>query len=78
MGSPLSPVMANVSMEEFEKKALASSTLKVGFWKNQKEDETIPFLDVLLMSQEDGSLGGHKAHKVYREPTHAHGQASAL
>ena len=32
----------------------------------QKEDTTIPFLDVLLVIQEDGSLG----HKVYRKPTH--------
>ena len=31
----------------------------------QKEDKTIPFLDVLLVIQEDGSLG----HKVYRKLT---------
>ena len=102
MGSPLSPVFGNLFMEEFEKKALATSTLKPGFWfryvddtlsswvhglenlhrflehinslhpsikftlEMQKEDKTIPFLDVLLIIQEDGSLG----HKVYRKPTH--------
>ena len=32
MGSPLSPVMANLFMEEFEKNALATATLKPGFW----------------------------------------------
>ena len=32
----------------------------------QKEDKFIPFLDVLLVIQEDGSLG----HKVYRKPIH--------
>ena len=32
----------------------------------QKEDKTIPFLDVLLVIHDDGSLG----HKVYRKPTH--------
>ena len=32
----------------------------------QKEDKTISFLDVLLIIEEDGSLG----HKVYRKPTH--------
>ena len=33
----------------------------------QKEDKTIiPFVDVLLILQEDGSLG----HKVYRKRTH--------
>ena len=88
-------------MEEFEKKALATSTLKPGFWfryvddtssswahdleklhrflehinslhpcikftlEMQKEDKTIPFLDVLSIIQEDGSL-----YKVYRKPTH--------
>ena len=31
-----------------------------------QEDKTIPFLDVLLVIQEDGLLG----HKVYRKPTH--------
>ena len=102
MGSPLSPVMANVFMEEFEQKALATAALKPGFWfryvddtlsswsygldnlqnfldhinsfhpsikftyELQKDDKTIPFLDVLLSIKEDGSLG----HKVYRKPTH--------
>lgn len=32
MGSPLSAVMDNLFMEEFEKKALATATLKPGFW----------------------------------------------
>ncbi len=102
MGSPLSPVMANLFMEEFEKNALATATLKPGFWfryvddtlsswchgldnlqrfldhinslhpsikftyEVQKDDKTIPFLDVLFTVREDGSLG----HKVYRKPTH--------
>ena len=95
MGSPLSPVRANLFMEEFEKKALVTSTLKPGFWFRyvdvglenlhrflehinslhpsikftldiQKEDKSIPFLDVMLVIKEDGSLG----HKVYRKPTH--------
>ena len=83
--------MANLFMEEFEKKALAISTLKPGFWfryvddtlsswahglenlhrflehinslhssikltlEMQKEDETIPFSDVLLVIHEDGT-----------------------
>ena len=105
MGSPLSPVMANLFMEEFEKKALATATLKPGFrfryvddtlssWSHgldnlqkfldhinslhpsikftfevQKDDKTIPFLDVLFTIHDDGSLG----HKVYRKPTHTTG-----
>ena len=102
MGSTLSPVIANLFIEEFEKKALATATLKSGFWfryvndtlsswshglenlhrflehinclhpsikftlEMQKEDKTIPFLDLLLILQEDVSLG----HKMYRKPTH--------
>ena len=31
----------------------------------QKDDKTIPFLDVLFTIHDDGSLG----HKVYRKPT---------
>ena len=38
MGSPLSPVMANLFMEEFEKKALAAATLKHGFWFRYVDD----------------------------------------
>ncbi len=102
MGSPLSPVMANLFMEEFEKNTLDTATLKLGFWfryvddtlsswchgldnlqrfldhinslhpsikftyEVQKDDKTIPFLDVLFTIHEDGSL----RHKVYRKPTH--------
>ena len=39
----------------------ASSSFEV-----QKDDKTIPFLDVLFTMHDDGSLG----HKVYRKPTH--------
>ena len=86
------PVMANLFMEEFEKNALATATLKPGFWfryvddtlsswchgldnlqrsikftyEVQKDDKTIPFLDVLFTVREDGSLG----HNIYRKPTH--------
>ena len=102
MGNPLSPVMANLFMEEFEKNALTTATLKSGYsftyvhdtlssWCHgldnlqrfldhinslhpfikfalevQKDDKTIPFLDVLFTICEDGSLG----HKVYGKPTH--------
>ena len=38
MGSPLSPVMANLFMEEFEKKALVTSTLKPEFWFRYVDD----------------------------------------
>ena len=38
MGSPLSPVRANLFMEEFEKKALVTSTLKSGFWFRYVDD----------------------------------------
>ena len=38
MGSSLSPVIANLFMEEFEKKTLATATLKPGFWFRYVDD----------------------------------------
>ena len=38
MGSPFSPVMANLFMEEFEKKAIATATSKPGFWFRYVDD----------------------------------------
>lgn len=101
MGSPLSPIMANLYMEYFEKKALESYPLKPAWWKRfvddtnikwthgkadlekffinlnsisseikftmeLEENMSIPFLDILIMRKEDGSIG----HKVFRKSTH--------
>jgi len=101
MGSPLSPIVANLYMEYFEKKALNSYPLKPAWWKRfvddtnikwthgkaelekffthlnsispdikftmeLEENKSIPFLDVLIIRKEDGSLG----HKVFRKATH--------
>ena len=37
-GSPSSPVIANFFVEELEKKALATATLKPGFWFRYVDD----------------------------------------
>ena len=101
MGSPVSPIVANLYMEYFEKKALESYPLKLAWWKRFVEDTNIkwthgkteldkffihlnsispeikftmemeenmiiPFLDILIIRKEDGSLG----HKVFRKSTH--------
>ena len=101
MGLPLSPIVANLYTEKFEKKALDSYPLKPKFWvrfvddtsvnwphgdnelKNflkhlnnisndikftmeTEENNCIPFLDILLMIKEDGSIG----HKVFRKKAH--------
>ena len=100
MGSPLSPIIANLCMEEFEIKALSTAPNPPTLWKgfvddtfvvikkchqeeffhhiNQIEDSmqftaedthadgTLPFLDVLVIPQPDGSL----STAVYRKPTH--------
>ncbi|XP_018565476.2 uncharacterized protein LOC108906646 [Anoplophora glabripennis] len=78
MGSPLSPALANIYMEAFEKKALESTTLKPKCWYRYVDDtftiwtmeieknSALPFLDVLVERKPDGTLG----HRVYRKPTH--------
>ena len=38
MGSPLSPVLANIFMEDFEQKALANSNLVPSIWKRFVDD----------------------------------------
>eukprot|EP00253_Pinus_taeda_P032352 PITA_32352 len=101
MGSPISPIVANLYMEYFEKKALESYPLKPAWWKRFVDDTNIkwthgkpeldtffihlnsispeikftmeleenmriPFLEILIIRKEDGSLG----HKVFRKSTH--------
>lgn len=101
MGSPLSPIVANLFMEKFEKKALDSYPLKPKSWvrfvddtsvnwphgENElnnfldhlnsmsedikftmevEENNWIPFLDILLIRRNDGSIG----HKVFRKKAH--------
>ena len=41
MGSPLSPIVTNLYMEHFEKKALASYPLKPDWWKRFVDDTNI-------------------------------------
>jgi hypothetical protein len=101
MGSPLSPIVANLFMENFEKRALDSFPLKPLRWKRfvddtnvlwphgkeelhnffqhlnniseeikftmeLEENDSIPFLDVLIKRKSNGDLG----HAVYRKKTH--------
>ena len=100
MGSPLSPIIANIYMEEFETKALSTTPNPPTLWKrfvddtfvviptSHKEeffnhinsieesiqftavdtqaDGSLPFLDVLVTPQADGTL----STSVYRKPTH--------
>ena len=101
MGSPISPIIADIFMEHFENIILKSAPLKPStwfryvddtfvIWSHGKEtlppflaflnaqhpnikftmeieqDNQIPFLDVLVRRNRDGTLG----HRVYRKPTH--------
>jgi hypothetical protein len=101
MGSPLSPVVANLYMEKFETYALSTFPLKPKvflryvddtfvIWQHGRDElirffnhlnsinnniqftmeieskKKLPFLDVLVTRNSDGTLG----HSVYRKPTH--------
>jgi hypothetical protein len=81
MGSPLSPVITNFYMEDFEEMALDRALYKplccfhyVGdtfvIWPlgpNRLRDFLdLPFLDIDIYWRPDGSLG----HRVYHKPTH--------
>ena len=100
MGSPVSPVIANIYMESFEDRALSSAVNQPRWWKRYvddtfvimkkehkdefllhinsvdqsiqftteeaREDGSMPFLDMMVTPQEDGTL----TTKVYRKPTH--------
>ena len=94
MGSPISPIVANLFMEDLETKALATSPHPPSLWKRfvddtftiikkshknasidnnmkftceeSRDDGSIPFLNILIIPEEDGSLNT----AVYRKPTH--------
>ena len=108
MGSPLSPIVANIFMEHFETKALETAPHPPGLWKrfvddtfviierrfkeeffqhinsidkniqftaeSTREDGTMPFLDTLVIPQNDGSL----LTTVYRKPTHTNNTWSGI
>ena len=100
MGSAISPIVANLYMEDLESKAIQSAPHPPVFWKRfvddtfviiksfhkqefldhinsidtniqftieeSSEDGSMPFLDMLILPQEDGSF--HTT--IYRKPTH--------
>ena len=100
MGSPVSPIVANLYMEYLEQKALSTTPKPPRFWcryvddtfvihkevnkqgflqhinsvdpaimftvEDNKEDGSIPFLDIIVKPEADGTL----SITVYRKPTH--------
>ena len=100
MGSPISPIVSNLYMENLKEEAISTAPHPPYFWRRfvddtftilessqkrafmdhinsidqhiqftceeQREDGSIPFLDVLVTPNEDGSLNS----TVFRKPTH--------
>ena len=100
MGSPISPIVANLYMEDLETKAIQSAPDPPVFWKRfvddtfviiksshkeefldhinsidpniqftseeSREDGSMPFLDMLIIPQKDGTFNT----TIYRKPTH--------
>ena len=100
MGSPISPIVANLFMKDLETKAIRTSSTPPKIWRGfvddtftiikkknknsflqhlnsihpsikftceeEKEDGSMPFLDILITPAEDGSLNT----LVFRKPTH--------
>ena len=100
MGSPVSPVVANLYMEFFDHSILTSAVNPPGLWRRYvddtfvilqqshreeflqhinfvdpsihfsteeaKQDGSIPFLDIFVTLQDDGTL----TTSIYRKPTH--------
>ena len=64
MGSPLSPVVANLFMEDFESKALASSRLLPKLWKRFVDDT--------------GVVWSHGPDKLDRFFSHLNNQSAAI
>ncbi|CAG9563495.1 unnamed protein product [Danaus chrysippus] len=107
MGSPVSPVVADIFMEDFEVRALRSPTIrpliykcyvddtftilnknktsaflnhlnsinnKIQFTIELEANNSLAFLDILVIRNPDNTLG----HTVYRKPTHTdRGRAAA-
>ena len=100
MGSPISPIVANLFMEDLEVQAIKTSSTPPALWKRYvddtvtiikkedrnsflqhlnsihpnikftceevRDDGSMPFLDILITPEEDGSL----STSVFRKPTH--------
>ncbi|XP_018573327.1 uncharacterized protein LOC108912561 [Anoplophora glabripennis] len=71
MGSPLSPVLANMYMEAFEKKALESTTLKPKCWKPTHTDRYLNAESHHHPAQKQGIINTliHRA-RIISEPRH--------
>ena len=69
MGSPLSPVLANIYMEYFEEMALGSTSLKPSMWLRYVDDTFIlwPHQDVQTLLNHVNSIRPSKQFTVEKE-----------
>ncbi|GJQ78892.1 hypothetical protein Trydic_g63 [Trypoxylus dichotomus] len=85
MGSPLSPIIANIFTEDFESRALDTIKYKPKLLKNflshlnirpkikftmeHENRNQLPFLDILVIKRQNDTLG----HTIYRKTIHIKG-----
>ena len=69
MGSPVSPVVANLYMESFEEEALSTARNPIiKFTSEVEEENRLSFLDTCINIKDDGST----SITVCRKPTHTY------
>ena len=67
MGSPVSPIMANIFMERFDEHAIETFTFELKLWRRYVDDTMVILTDVLLEDFTQHITSVHPAIRFTRE-----------